>query len=74
MTVDPITLADQQRKRAAQARRQMEWEHNRLYAALETTAQLAELAGHELLAAQLRRERHDVWAEVERGACAERPR
>ena len=54
-------------------RRQMEHEHNRLYAALETAAELAELAGHDILAAQLRRERHDVWAEIERGGCGERP-
>ena len=68
---DPITVARHQLERAQAETRQMRHEHDRLYDALEHTAQLAEVAGHEHLAAQLRRERHDVWDHAERGSCDE---
>lgn len=47
-------------------------EHARLYGALETAAQLAELAGHDGMAASLRRHRRHVAAEFADGACGRR--
>jgi hypothetical protein len=44
-------------------------EHGRLYDALEHAAQLAELAGHDILAASLRRDRHDVAEEFTTEVC-----
>lgn len=49
-------------------------EHGRLYDALERTAQIAELAGHDILAAALRRDRRDVSAELTDHSCTLAPR
>jgi hypothetical protein len=49
-------------------------EHGRLYDALEHAAQIAELAGHEILAAGLRRDRRDVADELVEHSCAIAPR
>ena len=55
-------------------RRAHDHEHARLYDALEHAAQVAELAGHDILAASLRRDRRDVAGEIESGDCPERRR
>lgn len=47
-------------------------EHGRLYAALETAAQLAELAGHDYLAESLRIDRHEIHACIAADDCSER--
>jgi hypothetical protein len=44
-------------------------EHGRLYRALETAAQLAELAGHDDIAAALRTQRHEVHRHLLNGHC-----
>ena len=69
---DPLT-AERAYRRAQDEARQMQHEHARLYTALETAAEIAELAGHDILAATLRRERRDIAAEQARGGCSERP-
>lgn len=46
-------------------------EHGRLYDALETAAQLAELAGHDSMAASLRRHRRHVAGVLAYGDCGE---
>lgn len=50
-------------------RRAFDHEHGRLYDALEKTAQLAELAGHDRLAKDLRWHRRGVAAEIQSGRC-----
>jgi hypothetical protein len=54
-----------------QEHHQFEFEHNRLSDALERTAQVAELAGHDVLAAALRRDRAEIVIEVVAGNCEE---
>lgn len=46
-------------------------EHGRLYDALETAAQRAEVAGHDLLARHLRDLRRHIAAELARGSCGD---
>lgn len=56
-------------KTAALARA-FDHEHGRLYEALEMTAQLAELAGHEQHAAELRRMRRAVMEDIHYRSCS----
>lgn len=57
------------RDRAASERLAFDFEHARLYDALERAAQLAELAGHDGTAIVLRNLRREVAADIERGGC-----
>lgn len=61
------------RERRLEERIAFDAEHRKLYDALETAAQRAEIAGHDILAASLRRDRRDIAAELGRGACSESP-
>jgi len=55
--------------RAEQERITRQREHGRLYAGLETAAQLAELAGHHALAADLRAKRRVIAGEIDADRC-----
>lgn len=49
-------------------------EHGRLYDAIEHAAQIAELAGHDSMAASLRRHRRHVGVEIAEASCSLSPR
>lgn len=59
---------------ASEERIAFDHEHGRLYDALERTAQLAELAGHDGMAETLRILRRKVAKSIERGWCEDEHR